>query len=369
MPILYSNMIKSYLKIFCLSIFLFISILILMRVQEIAKFATFSSSLSKVVLFTIYQFPLILPMAIPISCLISSIVLIQRMSHSGELTSLRTFRMSFKDIFFPLTALSLFLTLVNFVIIFEITPHSKQLSRNLIYQVTTSNPLALLQTKKISKLQDAYIKMKVKKSSLKAKDLVFAFTHPKTSRIELLTAQELNVETPHALQAKNVDFISYIAHETTLKRADLYLEHENFVLCPVSALTTFLTESETKKTSGQKLSLMPLIKNLFLDGSSIKEKNENLFEIFRRLYLAIGPSILNQTGLIWGIDIGRRPSKIFKFNLVLIAICYFVVYVASKPFKHSPLLGLLIFSSVIASIFLVNFAHKRQLEKGAEKCI
>ena len=150
-PILWRYLLKNYLKVFFLSIFTFICILLLMRMQEIARFATLGSSIGSLFLFILLQFPLILPLAIPLSALIASILLVSRLNYSHELTSLRSQGLSLKEILYPLKFVSLFLDLLNFIVASEITPTTRLKGKNLIYQATAHNPLVLLKMNKFHK--------------------------------------------------------------------------------------------------------------------------------------------------------------------------------------------------------------------------
>ena len=61
----------------------------MLRFKDIARFAALSADGVKTGLFVLYQFPHILPIAIPISALIASFLLFQRLSKTYELTALR----------------------------------------------------------------------------------------------------------------------------------------------------------------------------------------------------------------------------------------------------------------------------------------
>ncbi len=76
-PILWRYLLRSYFKIFFLCLFSFVALLIVSRFKEIAKCAALSGSGSKAALFILYQIPFIIPLALPISSLCSSFLLVQ----------------------------------------------------------------------------------------------------------------------------------------------------------------------------------------------------------------------------------------------------------------------------------------------------
>src|SRR5271166_4170240 len=102
MPTVWRYLLRSYFQVFLLSIASFVSALFVMRFKDIAEFATLNSDGLSIFLFSLYQLPYILPLAIPISCIISSILLFQKMSTSQELTALRAAGMGLKTLLFPL---------------------------------------------------------------------------------------------------------------------------------------------------------------------------------------------------------------------------------------------------------------------------
>ena len=75
MPIFWRYLLIHFLKVFCLCVVAFIAILLTMRLDEIASLMTLGAGVTELVWFTLQQIPYILPIAIPISALISSMLL------------------------------------------------------------------------------------------------------------------------------------------------------------------------------------------------------------------------------------------------------------------------------------------------------
>src|SRR3972149_1219366 len=124
MPIFWRYLLKSYFKVLGLSLSIFIAILLVTKLREIAEFASCSSGPSSIILFTLYQIPQILPFAISISALISSVILFQRLSQTSELTAIRANGLSLNAILSPLFFASLFLSFLNFYVASELAPRS-----------------------------------------------------------------------------------------------------------------------------------------------------------------------------------------------------------------------------------------------------
>ena len=162
MPILWRYALHSYFRVFSLSICTFIAVLIISRFKDIARFTALTGDFSKTVLFILYHIPTILPIAIPLSALIASMILFQSFSRSLELIALRASGLSLPRIIAPLLALSIVLSFVNFLICAEIAPHCRREGKTLLYHETSENPLLLLQRQKLVKMKNTLIDMEVK---------------------------------------------------------------------------------------------------------------------------------------------------------------------------------------------------------------
>ncbi|HEY4831929.1 MAG TPA: LptF/LptG family permease, partial [Waddliaceae bacterium] len=119
MPIFWWYLLKNYLNVLLLSLFSFVAILLISRLEEIAQFAAMGAKFSYLIIFTLYQIPYILPIAIPISCLISAMILFQRLSSTHEFTALRSCGIALSRIITPILLASLFLSVGCFYITSE----------------------------------------------------------------------------------------------------------------------------------------------------------------------------------------------------------------------------------------------------------
>ena len=70
MPIIWRYLIGQFVKVSFTTVLGFIAILLTMRLDEIAHFASLGAPLRALTLFTFYQVFYILPIALPLSCLI-----------------------------------------------------------------------------------------------------------------------------------------------------------------------------------------------------------------------------------------------------------------------------------------------------------
>jgi lipopolysaccharide export system permease protein len=189
MPILWRYLLRNYFQVLFLCVASFVSILLVSRSQDIARFASSGAPLKSVLLFTLYQIPYILPLAVPIACLIATILLFQRLSHTQELTAMRACGLGVKAIIFPLLLAGSLLSVINFSIVSELAPHCRILTKKLTYEMTAVNPLFLLQKGTLVKLKDTFVDMKVLRMGRRAEDVILIIKNSSQDRLNLVTAK------------------------------------------------------------------------------------------------------------------------------------------------------------------------------------
>lgn len=265
LPLLWKTLLKRYFQVITLSVLAFIAVLLLLRLKEIATFATLSFHIQDITLFTLYQIPYILPFAISISSLLSALVLTQSLSRSCELTAMRSFGISLGQILAPLFSCGLALSLLVFLIASELTPHARFLTHDLIYKTTVSNPLILLEKNKRMKLTDAIVEMECEEKGVAAKNLLFAMNDKKSDRITLVLSKKLKIR--HGLlRAKDVSVITHVTNQ----------EGEDHLLIENAALETTKARRLAEKLQGKgwrlKAEHLPLKWMLINGHLSEKEK-------------------------------------------------------------------------------------------------
>src|ERR1700722_4320174 len=144
MPLFWRYLLGQYIKVLILCTLSFIALLLTSRLEEIAHIATYGANFKLVFLFAAYQIPTILPIAISISALISSLLLFQRLSQTYELTAFRALGISLRSILCPLLLAGALLGVMNFYISSEIATATHLQTRKMAYALTSINPLLLL---------------------------------------------------------------------------------------------------------------------------------------------------------------------------------------------------------------------------------
>lgn len=333
-PLLWRYLLLHYLRVFFLSVTSFIALLLVSRFKEIARFAALSCSGLKTLWFTSYQLPLILPIAIPISALIASMILFQRLSRTHELTALRASGLSLRAILTPLFFISALISFINFTMTSELAPYCRKESKNLLCTETTSNPLLLLQRQNLLNIKHAYLRMNVQEEGRFAKDFFFIGYQERGERLTLINARTLEVQKD-SLLGKEVAILSYIPSEEPDAFDSLIVENQTLMSTAGPVLSAALKKHRFR-IEPTFLNLR-MLRQRFAD--SPKHAQKALAEIFRRSSLALAPFTFTTLGSIFAIDRGRTPSRKNLLIALLLAFFLFLSFFLGKELKVHPFLA------------------------------
>ncbi len=366
MPILWRYLLKSYFQVFGLCVSSFIAVLLVTRFQEIARFATSGSGLGPVLLFTLYQIPYVLPISIPISCLIASMLLYQRLSHTHELTALRSTGFGLYPLITPLILAGSLLSILNFSVASEIAPRCRILSRELISQVTAKNPLFLLQKETLVRLKDTYIDMKTLKSGRRAEDVIFVLNNASSKRLGLMVAQELFLEN-EMLTGKNVTIISSVDPKSPERFDHLVIENQKTMSTKASNLAQFVQNYEWYSNLDYYPLRMILAKEKVDKGQiGFLPAPRARMEIARRISLGFAAFTFTFIGVAFGMEIGRRQSKKGLMWAIGLASLFMISFIAAKSFRDSPGLACLIYLIPHPLIVLISLRSLKRVSEGRE---
>lgn len=363
MPHLWRLLLKNYFQVFFLCVMGFISVLLVTRVQEIARLAALNSELGKIFLFTLFQIPYILPIAIPISGLISAILLLQRLSHTQELTAFRASGISVKTLAAPLLLAAFVLSVVNFAIVAEVTPRCRLLSHNLLQNAATINPLFLMKKSKMLKLQDSYVDMKMTHLGKEAKDIFFAVKNESNDRLSLMTAKKFLVED-NLMTGKNVTIISNIAEEED-QYDSLIIENQDMMSTSATALSGLMKKS-THRIGMEHLPMTTLLKTFSDQEVKAKTVKRAQFEFCRRLFFPLITFAFTLLGFSLGMQIGRGKKKRGLYWAILLSSFTFICSIAAKSFQLTPHKVIFFYALPLPFLFFASYWFQRRILGGVE---
>lgn len=232
---LYSRyLLLSYFKILGLTLGTFIAFLLVYQLEDVAQFAAFGVPLSKLCLFIFLQIPFLLPLALPIACLLASLLLMQRLSTANELTALRASGYSLMHILLPLLTAGSFLSLAAFYINSELATSAHRKTREMIVEVTSINPLVMLQHSAIGQLKGAFVQMDPICQGHDVANLVVALPG---KRLVLGLCDRLSI-VEGELQGEQTSWITTLPQEQGFDH--LILENLNCTHSPAVELMTLL---------------------------------------------------------------------------------------------------------------------------------
>lgn len=362
-PLVWRYLLRNYFQVFFLSVFAFIGVLLVLRFQEIARFATSGASFLKVSLFTILQIPYILPIAIPVSCLIAAMLLFQRLSHTHELTALRTLGFSLKTLITPLLFAGAFLSLINFTIASEISPKCRSKSKSLIFEIVSSNPLFLLQKESLVKLKSLYFDLKTLKAGQAAEDVILVIKNSSNERLALISAASLTLEGK-LLKGKEVSIVSTVDSKTA-GYDHLVIENQKEMNTEAMQLSQFIQTADWIGSYDYLTLKKIFAKDRIKNGYFTLSKTAQL-EVVRRLSIALAAFTFTVIGLSFGMHISRNHSKRGVIYVIALASLFLVCFICAKSLKYAPWLSTLIFLLPHPVILFFSFQFMRSIQEGRE---
>jgi lipopolysaccharide export system permease protein len=363
-PIIWRYLLRSYFQVLLLCVGAFISVLIIPRLQDIARFATSGAPKLKILLFALLQVPYILPIAIPVSCLIAAMLLFQRLSHTHELTALRTCGFGLKAIATPLVFAGFFLTLVNFTIASEISPHCRSMAKQLIFEMATANPLFLLQKESLIKLKSAYYDIGVLKANRYAEDVLLVVKNTSSGRMTVMSAKELALKG-ELLKGQQVTFISSVDPKKGLGFDHLIIENQAEMNTKAASMSQFL-QSVDWTASYEYLPLRMILAYDRIQKSRFFISKGAQVEISRRASISLAAFTFTMIGLAFGMQINRNHSKKGVVWAIALAALFLVCFIAAKSFRHSPMVSTAIYLLPHPLIIFLSLRSLKSIREGVE---
>ena len=356
MPKFWRYLIFQYGKIFTLSVCCFILILLVSRFKDVARFASLTADWAKSGLFMAYQIPAILPLAAPISALIASFLLVQRLSRNHELTALRSSGIGLGRLFVPLCLVSLFISVFHFALCAEITPYCRREAKALLYRETSANPFLLLQRQKLVKIPNIFLRMKVKDEGKAAHDFLMIGYNEAYKKISLISARKLHLEG-ESLIAEDAALISPIHQEG---KEALLIENQTTLATDTPLITAALRKNRPS-LDATTLSLKMLRIRSQEWGKSARSAR---VEILRRLSLSLSLFSFTLLGFSFGIEMGRSPSKKGMFQAIAIALAVLIFYLLGRTLKQDYFFSMSAYLLPHPLIWAYCLFHLRKISRG-----
>lgn len=382
MPILWRYLISYFLKIAIVCVLAFIAILLTMRLDEIAHFAALGAPLNYLIIFTLNQIPYILPIALPLSCLIASLILFQRLSNTRELTALRASGFALLDILAPLLLTAAFLSIGNFWITSELATQSHLQTNLLKSELRSINPLLLLHNKHLMRLKGFYFEaLGASHVGESASDVVLAIPNKHQQRLSLMIGKQLKA-APSVFIGEGVTLISGSASEQEDEFDSLLIENMGKSLTHVQDFSNLL-QKKVWNINNDYLQLPLLLVRIqeqrqLLAEAQLKNEdkmelkalkkqlNQTYSEIIKRLSIAIAVFSFTLMGTALGINISRRRHYYTLYLAIILTTLYLISFFVAKGFDQYYWLATTLYLAPHLLISVVSIFVLTRVAKGIE---
>lgn len=367
-PYFWRYLVTSYLKVCFLSIIAFIAILLTSRLEEIARFASFGASFKLIAFFALYQIPYILPIAIPVGCLISSILLMKKLSSQNELTALRSAGFSISEIISPLLLTSFLLAAVNFYSVSELSTTSHLKANLLKNKLFSINPLLLLNNKHLMRMKGFYYdSLGSSKMGQSANEAIIVVPNQGKNSLNLILARELQANT-RDFNSQKLSMVSPLGSHLMLET----LKNSSFSIKDFSELIQKKVYQASLDSLNMGLLLLRLndLKNqmkVIENPLSLNKSVHQLYsELARRLSAGLAPITFTLLGLSFGMSITRLKNSLQLVFPISLAALYLICFFAAKAYDTKILLSSSLYLLPQAFIIVMSFYKISQINRGIE---
>lgn len=377
MPTLWRYLLKNYFKVLLLSFVSFIAILIITRLDHIARYAVLSSQQWKVIAFALYQINYVAPIALPIASLIASIILFQGMSHTQELTALRTAGLSLRRITLPILWCGAILSLLNLYIGSELATQSHLATRKMQNDFMSMNPFVLLKNVKFLKIKGAYIDIDhLSEDKTRAKDVIFAMYDSSRARINMLTAKELILKD-HNIRGKNIGIISTFSSHHANDFDQLLIENQDNIATTADGFSVLIKKGSWRINPDHLRFTWLLINigkyqnmqysNDQAQANYAKRQLQNYYsDIARRISLGLAVFTFTLMGTAFGIEVSRNRSKKGIIWVIALATLFLACFFSSKNAENNFPLAATIYLAPHVLIVAACVWTLKRVTKGQE---
>lgn len=382
MPIIWRYLLSHFLKVLVFCVVAFIAVLMTTRLDEIAHFATLGPEGLYILMFTMYQIPYILPIAIPVSCLISSILLIQRLSRTHELTALRASGLGMGSILAPILIAAAFLALANFYIVSELSTHSHLSTSLLKNELRSINPLLLLHNKHLMKLKGIFFNtMGASKIGETASEVIIAMPNKNNSRINVMVAESLSA-SPTRFVGNGVTLVSSLDPVNEDRHDHLVLENIKEATTSIRDFSQLL-QKKVWTLNNDHLRTPQLLVKLSDEKKALAESkaeqdpvstqkqiqrsiNRCYSELIRRLSVALAVFTFTLMGATFGISISRNQSSKGLIFVIALAAFYLVAFFTAKGIDHLLAASTMLYLVPHAVIIVASIWTLKRATRGIE---
>lgn len=336
----------------------FVLILIAMRLEEIAYFMALGANGTEVCRFVIYQVPYIMPIVIPISCLIGSFFVFQNLSQTSQFNALRASGFSILQVVAPVWIVALFFSLASFWISSEISTQSHHRATQLRENLRTTNPLLLLNHRQLMKMKGyIFLARGATKTGRFANNVVIASPNVSKGGIHLLLIDTLSFSN-NTIGSQGATLITTL-HSNDNTFDDLLIENTAECAAPTTLLTPYLQKS----VSNHAIDQLPL-SQLLQQWSSAPSQLPYWNELLKRICIGLSPLSLTLMGSIFPLQIQRKNNRSALWKVLGLSLLQLFSFFLGKNMKVPFLILTILY--LAPHILIIGCVQRRlrSLERG-----
>lgn len=375
LPIVWRYLLGQYIKVLCLATVAFMAVLFVTKLRQIAHLAALGGDGMHLFRFALYLIPYVLPFTLPIACLISSVLLFQRLSHTHELTAMRACGLSLRLITGPILLAGLTLSLVSFYITSELATLSRLSGRQMRNEMASLNPLLLMQNTQLLRLGEIYVDMRTVTTGERAEEVLVAMHQPGMDRISVLAASELAMEEG-VLIGEQVTLISAVASSQEEGFDHLLVENQEQMEIPATAFVSLLKRVGWHLDADHLKLRLLLVQIRELHRELVQARAEErtgwevdqlvinirkgYTELFKRTSISLSVFTFTLLGCAFGIHVGRQRRVRGLLVVIVMSTLFLACYSLTKSYLHQVgIAAALLFAPQAATILLSVWTLKR----------
>jgi len=297
----------------------------LFRIFELMSRGMSPVMLGKVLL---YLMPEVLRYALPLSLLISVVLVFSRLSADNELTALKSGGVSLWQVMFPGLVLSIMFSILCLWLSMSVFPACSYKAEQMKWSVLSEGPLSMLEGGKVTRLSKT---CSVRVGSIEGgvmRDVHIYDADEKEGKLRDLTAEYGTVLSDPKQGRQEIVLHNFTLSERQLMKTDGKNKggDEKFLSGKSLTVPLELTDMRRKKPLKRKLKMLN-VKELFGEivlmesiGESI---SKHLVELHTRLAFALSPLAFFLLGLPFGIRNRRSETSVGLLLCVVLALVFY----------------------------------------------
>ncbi len=285
--------------------------------------------------FLFFLMPTAFSLTIPVSILVSVMLVFGRLSADNEITAMRACGISILQIISPIIIITFGLTCLCLYLQLELAPFFSSKAKDLIKGVGVMYPLAILEPGRPIEYENfnIYIDDRVGENGLK--DIqVFILSKDRTKVEQDITATKGRIEVDSEKEIMNI-----ILENATVKIAEANDEPPRITFSKEMEFGIDYGKNFNKMHIGEKPHFMTL-KELFGSTKFMRGKGESTtkleVELNQRIALGLSPIAFLLLGLPLAIRTSRRETSVNLFLSVILAGAYFISIMIFQAFDTKP---------------------------------